>query len=278
MNLYQILVLLCMGLASEASYLWHIKPPKGKGVVSYLFGSIHVPHAKVYPSLADEVKEAFKKSDACGFETDETDSRYKKRNPDGQLLDNYLSEMAVSQGKSIHALETFEEYSKNNGMFTEMLYKGAQALEDVEEGEILEEITENLLGGNDIQDVSVSDLPLIVLERGEEKILPKYLKGELTAPFNPLLGIEELPAGFYQEVIEPLYAKLMKRRNGRMAERIVELTLEDNEKVFFFAAGVQHLLGEEKIQDALEAAGYAIKRVGGEGDAKESAARKSDEL
>ena len=31
-------------------------------------------------------------------------------------------------------------------------------------------------------------------------------------------------------------------------------------------------------QDALEAAGYAIKRVGGEGDAKESAARKSDEL
>lgn len=46
------------------------------------------------------------------------------------------------------------------------LYKGAQALEDVEEGEILEEITENLLGGNDIQDVSVSDLPLIVLERG----------------------------------------------------------------------------------------------------------------
>ena len=31
-------------------------------------------------------------------------------------------------------------------------------------------------------------------------------------------------------------------------------------------------------QDALEAAGYAIQRVGGEGDAKESAARKSDEL
>ena len=39
-------------------------------------------------------------------------------------------------------------------------------------------------------------------------ILPKYLKGELTAPFNPLLGIEELPSGFYHEVIEPLYSKL----------------------------------------------------------------------
>ena len=50
------------GLASEASYLWKIKPPKGNGGVSYLFGSIHVPHAKVYPSLSDEVKEAFKVS------------------------------------------------------------------------------------------------------------------------------------------------------------------------------------------------------------------------
>ena len=40
--------------------MWQIKPPEGKGVVSYLFGSIHVPHAKVYPSLSKEVMEAFK--------------------------------------------------------------------------------------------------------------------------------------------------------------------------------------------------------------------------
>ena len=81
MRRYQALLMLCMvrnlphvlqklplfnyalkpqGLASEASYLWKIKPPKDKGVVSYLFGSIHVPHSKVYPSLSDEVKEAFK--------------------------------------------------------------------------------------------------------------------------------------------------------------------------------------------------------------------------
>ena len=61
-----------------------------------------------------------------------------------------------------------------------------------------------------------------------------------------------------------------------MAERIVDLTSgENNEKVFFFAAGVQHLLGEGKIQDALEAAGYEIEGV--DKGAKESA-RKSDEL
>ena len=69
----------------------------------------------------------------------------------------------------------------------------------------------------------------------------------------------------------------MRKRNERMADRIIDLTSgENNEKVFFFAAGVQHLLGEGKIQDALEAAAYEIERVD-KGAAKESA-RKSDEL
>ena len=70
-----------------------------------------------------------------------------------------------------------------------------------------------------------------------------------------------------------------------MAGRIVELLTSEaegnNEKVFFFSAGVQHLLGEGKIQEALEAAGYGIQRVGGDGEgdeAKGSTARKSDEL
>ena len=43
---------------------------------------------------------------------------------------------------------------------------------------------------------------------GEEAILPKYIKGELDAPFNPLLGIEDLPPSFYWQHIEPLYTKL----------------------------------------------------------------------
>ena len=67
----------------------------------------------------------------------------------------------------------------------------------------------------------------------------------------------------------------MRKRNERMAGRIVDLTSSEKKKVFFFAVGVQHMLGEGKIQDALEAAGYEIERVAK--GAKESA-RKSDEL
>ena len=80
----------------------------------------------------------------------------------------------------------------------------------------------------------------------------------------------------------------MRKRNERMAGRIVELLTSEaegnnDEKVFFFSAGVQHLLGEGKIQEALEAAGYGIQRVGGDGEGdddegKGSTARKSDEL
>ena len=62
-TVFTLLLYQLQGLASEASYLWQIKPPEGKGVVSYLFGSIHVPHAKVFNSLSDEVMEAFK---VCG--------------------------------------------------------------------------------------------------------------------------------------------------------------------------------------------------------------------
>lgn len=58
-----------------------------------------------------------KDSDSCGFETDATDARYKK----DELLDSFLTAMAVSEGKSVHGLETFEEYSRNNGAYTEMV-------------------------------------------------------------------------------------------------------------------------------------------------------------
>ena len=68
-------------------------------------------------------KPKLQKSDACAFETDETDSRYRKRSAEAQLLDGRLADMAVAEGKAVHALETFEEYNKNNGMFTEMASK-----------------------------------------------------------------------------------------------------------------------------------------------------------
>ena len=63
------------------------------------------------------------KSEACAFETDERDSRYKRRSAEAQLLDGRLADMAAAGGKAVHALETFEEYNKNNGMFTEMASK-----------------------------------------------------------------------------------------------------------------------------------------------------------
>ena len=61
------------------------------------------------------------KSHECAFETDAKDSRYTRRSAEAQLLDGRLAEMAAAEGKAVHALETFEEYNKNNGMFTEMV-------------------------------------------------------------------------------------------------------------------------------------------------------------
>ena len=52
---------------------------------------------------------------------DAADSRYKKQSAGDELLDSFLSAMAISEGKSVHPLETFEEYSRNNGAFTEMV-------------------------------------------------------------------------------------------------------------------------------------------------------------
>ena len=49
------------------------------------------------------------------------------------------------------------------------------------------------------------------------------------------------------------------------------------DKVFFFAVGLQHLLGKGKIQEVLEAAGYSVQRVSPEEKERDSL-RESGEL
>ena len=180
------------------------------------------------------------------------------------------------------------------------LYKGAAELEAIDP-DILEEVTDNLLGDQPVEDVSAADLPRMLLlsgqhficyslpftqpisyhvatepsskprwshpltlryyRAGEETILPKYLKGEIADRFDPLLGVKGLPPSFFRDVIETHYTALMKKRNRRMAERMTTLVTENQDEVFFFAVGLQHLLGKGKIQEVLENAGYSVQKV-----------------
>lgn len=156
----------------------------------------------------------------------------------GEPLDKQLWNRARTGGKKLGALETIAGH-----------VGGMDTLNDEEQ---------KLLLASSIKSLRE------MRTKGEDphaKLLGIYLRGDEGAIAK--LEAEELAAA--TEAEKALAAKVMKllldERNARMAEVMVKRMKAYPEQSCFFAAGTAHFAGDQRIQLALEKAGYTVTRV-----------------
>ncbi|CAF2062081.1 unnamed protein product [Rotaria magnacalcarata] len=121
-------------MTCSCSYLWRIErsPP------SYIFGTMHVSHERVWPYMSKEIRQAFSSSTHVYAEFNPTDDTYwddflqcianrtrrVERSTDypirGALLDMYLIMEAHRSNKTTGSLETSEYFCEKKGMLASL--------------------------------------------------------------------------------------------------------------------------------------------------------------
>ncbi len=140
-------------------------------------------------------------------------------------FDTWLQAEARRRGKTVEALETYQEQ--------------IEVFDGMTEAEQVAMVTDML---SDYADI-------------EARIFRAYLKGDLTVAMeeaNDVSGVSD------QAAAERFKARLIDDRNRLMAARIAPLLRDGGA---FIAIGAAHLPGEEGVLARLESRGYTVSRV-----------------
>ena len=231
-------------LKQTHSYLWRITPPNNGGVPSYVLGTLHMPPKKILPYLPGNIMEAFKLSDTYVAEVDLAMFRaWKNINTEEKhkywmekQLDYYLMSTAAANNKSVMGLQTKRQTLEYLSM----------------QREVNEDINK-----------AINDDPLARIVMTEEIFIELYLNGELPRSreemFNSFFYILHKVASLRNEWPSEIL------RNKRMAAEMGRIMMENSEKTFFFAVGVDHLNyitpKNPNILQHLEVAGFRIERI-----------------
>jgi hypothetical protein len=274
--------------AGAKHMLW--KATAGKSIV-YLFGTIHVGTADLYP-LASVIEDSFKKSSVLVEEVAADDG------PDSKTISNYVQQKGVYP---------FGDFLQNH-------------LTDDTRTRLKQYVGANKLDANTIVHLKPWAVALLLMQTDttsvgldKEKGLDKHFLEEATRTRKPVMGLEtgesqiklfgELPAAMqeqlllvtmldserersqlgpmmtawktgdtdalfklsYEEplrlfpVLKPVLVKLYDERNDAMTQKI-EAFLK-TPKTYFVAVGAGHLVGERGIVGQLRAKNYKVEQL-----------------
>lgn len=275
--------------AIEKPFLWKIE---GEGATSYLFGTIHLPDARV-TTLHSSVEQAFKNSEYVYTEIplDTSDLMaqvsYLMLEGDQTLADIVEPELlqrADSLVKDINPVLTIDPFLKfkvwalatslplleqqlnNPGVLPldAQLYqragnegKGTGGIETMQEQL---SYFENLSQGEEIKMLRDT---IEFMEQANsqdqslaEEFIKYYMQGDVDA-FGALMVkyVQE------DEFSKDFMKKILHDRNIIMADRIHAKLKKNSDRSYFFAVGAGHYWGETGVQKLLKVKGLSVSRV-----------------
>ncbi|MBV35372.1 MAG: TraB/GumN family protein [Rickettsiales bacterium] len=256
--------------------------------VSYLFGSIHMGDASMFP-LPDAVSEAYEATDALAVEID-------MGNIDQLAMAQTLQELAIDPNTTLESMLTEETWEKYNqyceetktpcAMFnTFEPWLTAVSLESInmQKSGYTEKygIDMYFLGQardkKDIIELETANSQLIMLDGLSMKVQDAFLLSIVTREDD---GIEELvqawktgnveeyiensfndaeKIGLSDEEYEQFLDSLLYKRNKKMAEGLAEHF--EQGKAIFAVVGAAHYGGNKSVNHYLEEMGYKVERI-----------------
>ncbi|KRX15307.1 Metalloprotease TIKI2 [Trichinella nelsoni] len=176
------------------------------------------------------------------------------------VLDLYLAQQASSLSIALGAIETAGEQCEplNSLREPQVLHALDQMLRDHEQA---------LLGR-----VNRTSATTLELAQQTSRLIEHYICGSLdetifahdTVPVpnvdNDGRSVEEDAAGT-EDINAYFREELIKKRNVRMANRVIGLLRANPEKSFFFAFGAGHFLGKDSVVDLVKRFGFDVKPV-----------------
>jgi uncharacterized protein len=258
--------------ATEKSLFWKLESPKG--VVSYLFGTIHTDDNRV-AEISSNVVAAMKSVDTFMMEAGENND------PSVMLLKegNLASQLTEAEFEQVRELADFHTMHLDAAMqmkpwllavvfdlpkpqtpfnLDNLLMAKAEDLGKKVQG--IETAKEHFGVMDDFSMEEQMVMLRAVLKRTPEQkeadfesLMAEYLQGDsdkITA-LNEKITAGMLPADIWAKIKD----KLLDKRSVLMAERAIPVA---NEKPIFLAVGASHLAGEIGLISAFKRAGYKL--------------------
>lgn len=269
------LLLVSTAFAGEQGLLWHIS---GKGVDSYLFGTMHSEDPRV-TRLPTEVEQRFMAADTVVLEVSldaqtEMAAAAQMMLPQessltalvGEALSAQAKQAMLSRGVPPAVTERLQPWAtvlvlsmprQQGGLVLDkLLYDRAQA--EGKRFQALESVEEQIAVFTSLSIDEQKALLQTVLKEYQgypllfEQMTEAYLSGDLAqlvkiSDANPMTSDPELHA--------KVMTKLLDHRNRRMVKRMQTMLMEGK---VFVAVGALHLPGETGLISLLRQQGYAI--------------------
>jgi uncharacterized protein len=261
--------------ATEKGLFWKIESPKG--VVSYLFGTIHSDDSRV-SDISPNMLAAMKSVDTFMMEAGENND------PSVMLLKegNLASQLTEAEFEQVRELADFHVMHMGAAMqmkpwLLAVVFDLPKPQTPFNLDNLLmakaEELGKNVVGIETakehfgVRDDFSMDEQMVMLravlkrtpeqkEADFESLMTVYLEGDsdkITA-LNEKITAGMLPADIWAKIKD----KLLDKRSVLMAERAIPVA---NEKPIFLAVGASHLAGEIGLISALKKAGYKLSAI-----------------
>jgi uncharacterized protein len=261
--------------ATEKGLFWKIESPKG--VVSYLFGTIHSDDSRV-SDISPNMLAAMKSVDTFMMEAGENND------PSVMLLKegNLASQLTEAEFEQVRELADFHVMHMGAAMqmkpwLLAVVFDLPKPQTPFNLDNLLmakaEELGKNVVGIETakehfgVMDDFSMDEQMVMLravlkrtpeqkEADFESLMTVYLEGDsdkITA-LNEKITAGMLPADIWAKIKD----KLLDKRSVLMAERAIPVA---NEKPIFLAVGASHLAGEIGLISALKKAGYKLSAI-----------------
>ncbi len=261
--------------ATEKGLFWKLESPKG--VVSYLFGTIHTDDNRV-ADISPNVLTAMKSVDTFMMEAGENND------PSVMLLKegNLASQLTEAEFDQVRELADFHVMHMGAAMqmkpwLMAVVFDLPKPQTPFNLDNLLmtkaEELGKNVVGIETakehfgvMDDFSMAEQMVMlraVLKRTPEQkeadfesLMSEYLQGDsdkITA-LNEKITAGMLPADLWAKIKD----KLLYKRSVLMADRAIPLT---NEKPIFIAVGASHLAGDIGLINAFKKAGYRLSAI-----------------
>jgi len=258
--------------AAETGLLWKIEAPNG--MVSHVFGTIHVDDARV-TDFSPTLLTALEASDVFMMETLPPSDPTLYFLP-GHDLRAVLSEAEWGKAKELTEMHAMQDdvvqrmkpwllamlfdLPTGLGPYTQdiRLYAKAQELGKKVDG--LEDARAHFTLLDDLSQQEQLTILRSVLKRSEEEkqrdfddLMNAYLEGD--AAVIAKVDEQATASGLPPSLWEKMRVKLLDERNATMAKNIAEKAVDSR---LFVAVGAAHLSGESGIIERLRKAGYQV--------------------
>ena len=288
-----VLAVVCVGWASQAGepqavqkhFLWKVTGGNG---VAFLFGTVHVGKADIYP-LAAIIEDSFKQSDILVEEVDPANAAEAQRRsqnilkgaiyPDGDGVANHLSETTRARlAEYAKAGQLGADYARAKPWLLSLMIVQRQLQQmgfDPSKGLDRHFIQEARRMDKPIEGLETADFQLRMFSSFSEELQDQLLLATLVDAEQAteildrtmeawrsgnIAAMEDLITRDVREYpfLKTLKEKMFYERNDAMTRKI-EAFLETG-KTYFVAVGAGHLVGERGIVNQLRRKNYRVEQ------------------